>query len=51
MHISIRLLQILKYTGILRLLTLTPYFKNKLQINNMADELNRIKKDLFKRNF
>ena len=44
--ISIRLLQILKYTGILRLLTLTPYFKNKLQINNMADEVNRIKKEI-----
>ena len=49
--ISIRFLQILKYTGILRLLTLTPYFKNKLQINNMDDEINRIKKALFIRNF
>lgn len=49
--ISIRFLQILKYTGILRLLTLTPYFKNKLQINNITDEVNRIKKALFIRNF
>ena len=49
--ISIRFLQILKYTGILRLLTLTSYFKNKLQFNDKIDEVNRIKKALFIKNF
>lgn len=46
----LRLIQFLKYTGVLRLITLIPYFKNKINIANLPNDIQSLNLKLFLKN-